>query len=550
MKFAGLVAMALLLPLFGIAQSVGIGTITPNSSAQLDISSSSKGILIPRLTTAQRDAVSSPANGLMIYNSTLKQYNFYNGTRWQSVSGVPKGAIVLSTNFDDTTLIKEGFKYTGYISQDFTSQSVGDSTIAAFNWYKGNTYSLSNTGAPSCSDGVSAVYTDSGLYCFGYDSIFIYSRPADKWSAKPISFTPARNFVNTAPDVRKMGNYVVFWSMTEHRGVRYNYQNSVWDTVNLTNAPGYRELYKSITTGAEMIIWGGRRVDPTFTFYEYPAEGYRYLPALNIWTVIPAPPGFQGRTEPSMAFASSGFLVWGGRRTTSVSKTALFSCSGSGSTVYSYDSSSYFTDGRFYNMNSNTWITVPASGAPAPRHNATVVFDGTNVVITGGRLGRAPQPFCFQCFPPSPILCFGLRDKDSIYKSGAKYDPTNNSWLPIPDAPRPFADADALWDNDQYMTMFIGDDTSLSFEPSADDWYINLVPTIGAGYVSSEKTGFAVNNSDFIVLSPDWFGAPAGTACWSSRRSVFNFRPLPVTIRIIKSSQIQAGTKFYLYQKE
>lgn len=64
------------------AQSVGIGTTTPNASAQLDITSANKGILIPRMTAAQRAAIVSPANGLMVYETTSNSLWVYNGTVW------------------------------------------------------------------------------------------------------------------------------------------------------------------------------------------------------------------------------------------------------------------------------------------------------------------------------------------------------------------------------------------------------------------------------------------------------------------------------------
>jgi hypothetical protein len=68
-----------------IAQSVGIGTASPNASAQLDISSTTKGLLIPRVTTAQRTAIAAPANGLMLYDTNLSAFWFYNGSVWTSV---------------------------------------------------------------------------------------------------------------------------------------------------------------------------------------------------------------------------------------------------------------------------------------------------------------------------------------------------------------------------------------------------------------------------------------------------------------------------------
>lgn len=63
-------------------QSVGIGTTTPNASAQLDIVSTNKGILIPRMTAAQRSAIVSPANGLMVYETTTNSLWVFNGTVW------------------------------------------------------------------------------------------------------------------------------------------------------------------------------------------------------------------------------------------------------------------------------------------------------------------------------------------------------------------------------------------------------------------------------------------------------------------------------------
>lgn len=57
--------------------SVGIGTATPNSSAALDVSSTTKGLLIPRLTSAQRAAISNPAQGLLVFQTDGAQPGFY-----------------------------------------------------------------------------------------------------------------------------------------------------------------------------------------------------------------------------------------------------------------------------------------------------------------------------------------------------------------------------------------------------------------------------------------------------------------------------------------
>lgn len=60
------------------------GTIDTNAIA--DFQSTTKGILPPRMTTTQRDAISSPAAGLTIYNTTTNTLNTYNGTTWMSAA--------------------------------------------------------------------------------------------------------------------------------------------------------------------------------------------------------------------------------------------------------------------------------------------------------------------------------------------------------------------------------------------------------------------------------------------------------------------------------
>ncbi|PIP62047.1 hypothetical protein COW99_00875, partial [Candidatus Roizmanbacteria bacterium CG22_combo_CG10-13_8_21_14_all_38_20] len=73
---------------------VGIGTGTPDASALVEISSTEAGFLAPRMTTAQRDAIASPASGLFLYNTTTNKYNVYNGTEWKSVGSTAIGGDV------------------------------------------------------------------------------------------------------------------------------------------------------------------------------------------------------------------------------------------------------------------------------------------------------------------------------------------------------------------------------------------------------------------------------------------------------------------------
>lgn len=77
---------------FASAQ-VGIGTSTPDNSAILELSSTTRGFLLPRLSSTQRNEIENPSVGLMIYNTTTGRIETNKGsllgTLWISLSGVP-----------------------------------------------------------------------------------------------------------------------------------------------------------------------------------------------------------------------------------------------------------------------------------------------------------------------------------------------------------------------------------------------------------------------------------------------------------------------------
>jgi hypothetical protein len=65
---------------------IGNGISTVNAAAQLQVDSTTRGFLPPRMTTAQRDAITSVPAGLMVYNTTTNKLNFYNGSAWEAVT--------------------------------------------------------------------------------------------------------------------------------------------------------------------------------------------------------------------------------------------------------------------------------------------------------------------------------------------------------------------------------------------------------------------------------------------------------------------------------
>jgi hypothetical protein len=74
------------------AQNVAINEIgaTGHSSAILDVSSTSKGVLFPRVTTIQRNSITTPAVGLIIYNLDIGCYQYFDGNGWLDLCGQQK----------------------------------------------------------------------------------------------------------------------------------------------------------------------------------------------------------------------------------------------------------------------------------------------------------------------------------------------------------------------------------------------------------------------------------------------------------------------------
>lgn len=122
---------------------VGIGTTTPHPSAVLDLSSSTQGLLIPRLTSTQRTDIVSPASGLMVFDSDLNSLAYAVDTGWilsgRSVTNISSG----SANINGTT---------NYLSKYASSTSLGNSSIVdnGIERYRNNNTRVSFAGKQRC----------------------------------------------------------------------------------------------------------------------------------------------------------------------------------------------------------------------------------------------------------------------------------------------------------------------------------------------------------------------------------------------------------------
>src|SRR5688572_7304684 len=184
-------------------QSIGIGTTSPQSSAILDITSTTKGVLIPRMTSGERGAIPSPATGLLVYDTNTQSFWYRSSTGWinlqtsrmlsdadgdtkiqveelpdEDVIRMDVGgaeSLVIRRNANADVLIEPG----GLEENIFIGQGSGFSNTALYNTAVGDSTLHSNSsGTRNTANGYKSLYSNTfGDYntATGYYSLFANS---------------------------------------------------------------------------------------------------------------------------------------------------------------------------------------------------------------------------------------------------------------------------------------------------------------------------------------------------------------------------------------
>jgi uncharacterized membrane protein len=140
--------------------NVGIGTTSPHSSAIVDIASTNKGVLLPRLTQGERFSISNPATGLVVYQTDFAQGLYiFNGTEWSRYGGSELEKITQGPNTGWRLLGKDPafFGAIGQNAVDFSHGIIAPGPRGA-------------TGANSAAFGVNTTASGSGSFAAGRES--------------------------------------------------------------------------------------------------------------------------------------------------------------------------------------------------------------------------------------------------------------------------------------------------------------------------------------------------------------------------------------------
>jgi hypothetical protein len=141
--------------------NIGLGA-SVSADAVVNIISTSKGILVPRMTTTQRNAIGSPSTSLLIYNTTTTQYELYTGSTWQSLASYINGTLTVTGAASlESTLNVTGSSTFANTTVNGTLSVTGGTTLASITGTSAQLDSLSVTGSTSLSSLSSLTVTGS-----------------------------------------------------------------------------------------------------------------------------------------------------------------------------------------------------------------------------------------------------------------------------------------------------------------------------------------------------------------------------------------------------
>ena len=238
--------------LMDLSAQVGINTdgSSPDASAMLDVKSTTKGLLIPRMTSAQKSAISSPASGLLIYQTDATPgFYYFSGTAWIMLvdfSSTVKKIDDLSDGKSDNDGSDNGSSVflginAGQSDDGTNNQNVG----IGFEALKSVTYGHSNTAT-----GYQALYNNTtGSYntANGKDALFSNTTGnSNTANGKDALFSNITGHSNTAN-----GSYALFSNTTGHSNTANgSYALFSNTTGNSNTANGKEALYDNTTGGS------------------------------------------------------------------------------------------------------------------------------------------------------------------------------------------------------------------------------------------------------------------------------------------------------------
>lgn len=369
-------------------------------------------------------------------------------------------------------------------------------TGAIFNLNSNSWKLISTKNCPEPRANHSAVWTGSKMIIWGgenypyyLNSGGIYDPLKDEWKTIRLDTTTPSPRVNnsaiwTGKEMIIWGGEAYYNSLID--GAIYDPQKNTWRKIYGGDIyPSERSRHSTIWTGEKVIIWGGCKIRD-YQISEIYDDGFEFDPFKNEWKQIST----RG-VSPSKRFYHSAIwtgeemIIWGG-----------------------LDESGSLNSGGRFKYNYNLWLPISEGAfAPKARSSHTAVWTGTEMIIFGGSKGGYPKyeylsdgasyipglDLWFYLSAPSfpskraehkaiwtglEMIVWGGRNEIDYLKTGARYDPLNNTWQEtstLDNCPSKRAGHIAVWAGEE-MIIWGGYDgknflnSGARYDPEKDEW--------------------------------------------------------------------------------
>jgi hypothetical protein len=330
--------LLLVFSLSAFAQT-GIGTTSPNASAQLEVASTTKGFLPPRMTASQRSLITLPAKGLLVYQiDATAGYYFYTGAAW-----VKQGGANSITDLSDGKTSSSSL----FLGSGTGNNSTGSGNVAVGQ----NALVMNTTGINNTAIGGSALFNNTANYntAIGYQSL---------WNNTSGTNNVAQGTQSLATNITGSNNVALGQSSLFKSTSSYNTSVGSYALYNNTSgfintALGYRALYNNVTGNGNVAV------------------GYEALIS-NLANDNTAVGMFALNANTS------------GASNTAVGKFALVnSTTASNNTAIGVNAGSYLTNGSTANKTSNNSVYLGVGTKASADGNTNEIVIGYNTVGNG-----------------------------------------------------------------------------------------------------------------------------------------------------------------------
>ena len=374
--------------LCGICINTAIGQVainttgaSPDNSAMLDVQSTSKGMLIPRMTTSQIAAMQNPANGLIVFDTKKGLTVYTTGRGWGRLESIPSGRLFVSETYPDTLYTAADYDYLGvFYQQNAFKKNYGtlpggwltkNNNLVDFSLQRQYCY----TG--SVSNKVLMIGASYNSVC---DScILVYNISNDSLYKETIG--SIKRFDRFTATTDTTNSRIFIWGgfytldaddSPERTGFIYNYNTGSKVLMDSITAPSPRYAHSAIWASSvnKLLIFGG------YSFkYIGPSTGivntlYAYNPASNNWSALATSPLSPRMEQITLYNGNDHMLVWGGNN-------------GNGT--------EYF-DGAVYTISTNSWAMMASTGAPS-RKVRNGSWTGTDMLLTSPNVNQGAYDY-------------------------------------------------------------------------------------------------------------------------------------------------------------